>query len=192
MGNEFLDTSLLDKAIKFAVDAHKNQERREKGTPYVIHVLEAVAIAESLTKDQEILAAAALHDTVEDTDATFEQIEKEFGPRVRHYVDIETALIPDGKTEEETWRGRKQLAIDNIKKSDRDAQIVAMGDKLSNMRAIYRDYMDIGDALWNRFHEKRKSEHEWHYRGLLESFDKLTDTHAYAEFNHLLNKVFPK
>lgn len=190
MSNEYLDTSLLDKAIIFAVKAHANQERRAKQTPYVIHVLEAVAIAETLTKDQEILAAAALHDTVEDTDVKLKDIEREFGPRVRHYVDSETAFIPKGQTEAESWRARKQFSIDSIKNSDRDGQIVAMGDKLSNMRAIYRDYMDIGDELWNRFHENRKSEHEWHYRSLGESFDKLTDTYAYKEFHSLLNMVF--
>ena len=190
MGNQYLDTSLLDKAIIFAVNAHANQERRAKQTPYVIPVLEAVAIAETLTKDQEILAAAALHDTVEDTDVTLKDIEREFGPRVRKYVDMETAFIPKGQTEEESWRARKQFAIDSIKNSDRDGQIVAIGDKLSNMRAIYRDYMDIGDELWNRFHEKRRSEHEWHYRGLAASFDKLTDTHAYKEFSTLVDLVF--
>jgi len=192
MGNEYLDTSLLDKAIIFAVNAHKNQERRAKGTPYVVHVLEAVAIAETLTKDQEVMAAAALHDTVEDSNISPEEIEKEFGPRIRKYVEMETALIPEGKTEEETWRERKQLSIDNIKKGDKDAQIVAMGDKLSNMRAIHRDYLMIGDELWLRFHEHRKSEHEWHYRNLLASFDKLEGTAAYAEFLTLLNMVFPK
>ena len=186
MGNKYLDTRLVDKAIIFAVNAHQNTERRAKGTPYVIHVLEAVAIAETLTKDPELLAAAALHDTVEDTDVSAEDIEREFGPRVRALVDADTALVPDGQSEEETWHERKQSAMDCILNSDRDTQIVAMGDKLSNMRAIYRDYMDIGDELWNRFHEKRKSEHEWHYRGLAASFDKLTDTHAYEEFIFLL------
>ena len=105
---------------------------------------------------------------------------------------METALIPKGQTEAESWRARKQFSIDSIKNAGRDAQIVAMGDKLSNMRAIYRDYMDIGDELWNRFHETRKSEHEWHYRGLLASFDKLTDTRAYEEFESLINRVFTK
>lgn len=190
MGNSFLDTSLVDKALKFAVDAHHNQERRGKGTPYVLHVLEAVSIVETLTRDPELLAAAALHDTIEDTDVTAKDIEREFGKRVRALVETDTALVPEGKTEEETWKARKQEAMDSIKASDREAQIVALGDKLSNMRAIYRDYMDIGDELWNRFHEKRRSEHEWHYRGLAASFDKVEDTHAYKEFVHLINLVF--
>ena len=54
MGNQYLDTSLLDKAIIFAVKAHANQERRAKQTPYVIHVLEAVAIAETLLPVQAV------------------------------------------------------------------------------------------------------------------------------------------
>ena len=74
MGNKYLDTQFVDKAIKFAVDAHSNTERRGKGFPYVIHVLEAMEIVASITNDKELLAAAALHDTVEDTDTTIEEI----------------------------------------------------------------------------------------------------------------------
>ena len=82
MPNKPLDTELLDRAILFAVKAHAGTERRGKGFPYIVHPMEAVSIAATITSDQEILAAAALHDTVEDTDVTIEQIRSEFGDRV--------------------------------------------------------------------------------------------------------------
>ena len=62
-----MDTSILDKAIVFAVKAHQGAERKGKGYPYIVHPMEAVSIAATMTNDQELLAAAALHDTVEDT-----------------------------------------------------------------------------------------------------------------------------
>ena len=67
-----------------------------------------------------------------------------------------------------------------------------MGDKLSNMRAIWRDYQSKGDALWNIFHVKDKASHEWHYRGLADSLSELKDTFAYQEFVRLIDDVFRK
>jgi len=67
-----------------------------------------------------------------------------------------------------------------------------MGDKLSNMRAIARDYAQKGDALWKIFHTKDPREHEWHYRGLAASLKELEGTFAYQEFLELIDRVFKK
>ena len=75
MAKNKIDSTLLDRAITFAVKAHANTERNGKGYPYIVHPMEAVVIVATMTSDQELLAAAALHDTVEDTDARFEQPE---------------------------------------------------------------------------------------------------------------------
>ena len=201
MANKPLNTELLDRAIIFAVKAHAGTERRGKGYPYIVHPMEAVEIVSTMTKDQELLAAAALHDTVEDTDVTVEQIREEFGDRVAELVADETVEIPDQvgndviagsdrPSEEETWHARKQAAIDHLAKASHDAKIVALGDKLSNMRAIARDYAIQGDALWNIFHAKDPKDHEWHYRGLANSLKELEDTFAYQEFLKLINQVF--
>ncbi len=192
MPNKTLDTSLLDKAIIFAVNAHAGTERRGKGFPYIVHPMEAVEIVATITKDQELLAAAALHDTVEDTSVTIERIAEEFGERIAQLVASESDIIEEGKSEEETWHFRKKAAIDRLAAASKEAKIVALGDKLSNMRAIARDYSILGDALWNIFHVKEKSAHEWHYRGLVESLRDLQDTFAFKEFEALVNKVFSK
>ena len=190
MANAPLDTSLLDRAIMFAVRAHSGTERRGKGFPYIVHPMEAVSIAATITPDQEILAAAALHDTVEDTDVTVDQIRSEFGDRIASLVAAETDAVMEGKSENETWHERKQAAIDRLARVSRDAKIVAMGDKLSNMRAIARDYAMQGDALWNLFHVNDPKEHEWHYRGLADALRDLKDTFAFQEFETLINQVF--
>ena len=190
MANKYLNTELLDRAIVFAVKAHANTERRGKGYPYIVHPLEAVEIVATMTPDQELLAAAALHDTVEDTEVTVEQLKAEFGERVASLVADESDVMPEGMTEEASWHQRKQAAIDRLSKASHDAKMVALGDKLSNMRAIARDYDEIGDALWNRFHTNDPKEHEWHYRGLADALRELEDTMAYKEFESLINKVF--
>ena len=191
MANKPLDTTLLDRAIIFAVRAHAGTERRGKGFPYIVHPLEAVEIVATMTRDQEMLAAAALHDTVEDTDVTIEQIQAEFGDRVASFVAAESDEPHQSRDSIENWRARKQAAINRIARASHDAKIVALGDKLSNMRAIARDYAQQGDALWDLFHAKDPKDHEWHYRGLADALSELRDTFAYKEFENLINQVFP-
>jgi myo-inositol-1(or 4)-monophosphatase len=190
MANKPLDTSLLDRAIIFAVRAHAGTERRGKGFPYIVHPLEAVEIVATMTRDQELLAAAALHDTVEDTDVTIEQIRAEFGDRIASLVASESDTFEAGVSEEQSWYARKQAAIDRLARASHDAKIVALGDKLSNMRAIARDYARQGDALWSLFHAKDPKDHEWHYLGLAASLSELRDTFAYREFEQLIRQVF--
>lgn len=192
MANKHMDSSLLDRAIIFAVKAHANTERKGKGFPYIVHPLEAVEIVATMTNDQELLAAAALHDTVEDTSVTLEEIRREFGDRVAKLVEVESDVFLDGMSEEKSWHARKQDAIERLSSASRDAKIVALGDKLSNARAIYRDYVQIGDELWKIFHVKEKAEHEWHYRGLVRALRDLTGSFAYTEFCDLVNKIFKR
>lgn len=192
MANKPLDTALLDRAIVFALRAHAGTERRGKGFPYIVHPLEAVTIVATMTSDQELLAAAVLHDTVEDTDVTIDQIRAEFGDRIASLVAADSDMPVQDMNAEDSWYVRKQAAIDRIAASSHDAKIVAMGDKLSNMRAIARDYVMQGDALWNLFRVNNRKDHEWHYRGLAEALRELQDTFAYKEFEQLINQVFTK
>ena len=188
--NKPLDTTLLDRAIIFAVRAHAGTERRGKGFPYIVHPMEAVEIVATMTSDQELLAAAVLHDTVEDTDVTIEQIRAEFGERVASFVAVESDEPHQSRDSVENWRARKQAAIDRIARASHDAKMVALSDKLSNMRAIARDYATQGDQLWNLFHAKAPKDHEWHYRGMADALSELRNTFAYKEFENLINQVF--
>ena len=90
----------------------------------------------------------------------------------------------------DTWHDRKTFAINLLKGAERDVKVVAMGDKLSNMRAIARDYAAIGDEIWNLFNVKDKAEHAWHYHGLADALSDLSDTPAYQEFYALVKSVF--
>lgn len=192
MANKPLDTAFLDRAIIFAVKAHAGTERRGKGFPYIVHPMEAMEIVATMTPDQELLAAAALHDTVEDTSVTIKDIRAQFGDRVASLVQSESDVFIEGKSEEDSWHERKQAAMDRLAAASHEAKMVALGDKLSNMRAIARDYAMKGDALWQLFHAKDPKDHEWHYRGLAQSLKELADTFAYKEFVSLINQVFAK
>ena len=180
-----MDTSLFDKAAQFAIEAHRGTERRGKGFPFIIHPMEAATIVANITNDPEMLAAAILHDTVEDTEVTIEQIEELFGTRVARLVHTDTAKKGD------TWRARREVQIERFRQADRDSQIVALGDKLSNLRAIALDYKSLGDALWSRFHAPEGvKDIEWYYRGIADSLANLADTAPYQEFLNLLEETF--
>lgn len=189
MKEKSIDSSLLDRAILFAVRAHADTERKGKGFPYIVHPLEVMAIVATMTNDQELLAAAVLHDTIEDTDTTMEQLCAEFGPRVAKLVETETDqhFSADKAL---TWHQRKQESLNRLASASRDAMIVALGDKLSNMRGIAQDYAVLGDELWQRFNVKAKADHAWRFRQLAEVLKPLGETFAYQEFRKLVIQVF--
>ena len=187
-----MDTSILDKAIVFAVKAHQGVERKGKGFPYIVHPLESVSIVATMTNDQELLAAAVLHDTVEDTSVTLKDVEREFGKKVAELVEAESDIEFEGKSREQSWRLRKEEAIERLSAASNEVKIVALSDKLSNIRAIFRDYQIIGDKVWDLFCVKDKASHEWHFRGLARALASLKGTFAYTEFVETIDKVFGK
>lgn len=183
-----MDTSLLDKAIIFATNAHAGLERKGKNLPYIVHPLESLAIVASMTTDQEMLAAAVLHDVVEDTDTTVDQLMKEFGERVTMLVLADTNA-PSQKFD--TWNSKKEAAAKRLKSASLEAKMVAIGDKLSNLRTIYVDYLAIGDELWRRFKAPGgRSDIAWYYRLLAEALSDLAGTPPYEEYRRLLERVF--
>ena len=86
MAKNNLDTELVDRAIIYATYGHKNTRRKGNNIPYILHPLEAMGIVASITDDQELIAAAALHDLIEDTDITYDDIKNEFGKRIADIV----------------------------------------------------------------------------------------------------------
>lgn len=181
-----MNTDLFDKAAKFAIDAHHGAERKGKGYPYILHPMEAAGIVSSISNDPELLAAAILHDTVEDTDIPIEMIRQEFGDRVASLVCQETSPLPKGSP----WRDRKQAQADLIASSPLDSKVVAIGDKLSNLRTIVADYRMIGDQLWQRFKAPDgKVDILWYYSLLADALRELAGTQPYEEYLHLLEEL---
>ncbi|MCH5162826.1 MAG: bifunctional (p)ppGpp synthetase/guanosine-3',5'-bis(diphosphate) 3'-pyrophosphohydrolase [Clostridiales bacterium] len=181
---------MLDKAIIFATNAHSGAVRKGGKIPYIVHPMEAAVIAASMTDDVEVIAAAVLHDVVEDTEVTAEQLEREFGKKITALVCADSEDKREDRPAAETWEIRKRETLEYIPKADRDEQIIILADKLANIRSVYNDYTKIGDEIWNRFNVKDKSKHEWYYGGIAEKLDKVRDTNAYKEYVELLYKVF--
>lgn len=184
---------LVSEAIAFAAKAHDGMRRKTSQVPYILHPMEAAVIVGTMTEDQNLIAAAALHDVVEDTEITIEEIEEKFGKRVRELVQSETedkrTELPPGAT----WRIRKEESLAVLENTDDiGVLMVWLGDKLANMRSLYRDWKVEGDAMWQRFNQKDPMEQAWYYRTIVTLTQRLSDTSAWLEYKTLTELVFGK
>ena len=181
---------IFDEAIIFATKAHSGAFRKGTSIPYITHPIEAAAIVATMINNKNVLAAAVLHDTIEDTDATIDDIKEIFGEEVARLVATESENKRDNLPSDSTWKIRKQETLDHLKGATEEEKMITLGDKLSNIRAIYRDYSTIGDKLWERFNQKDKNQHAWYYKTIAERLSDLSDSFAYQEYVELVNKVF--
>ena len=182
---------LVSEAIAFAIQAHDGMRRKKGNAPYILHPLEAAVIVGTMTADQHLIAAAALHDVVEDAGVTLAQVEERFGKRVCELVAAETEDKRENLSPADTWRIRKEESLALLQSTeDMGVLMVWLGDKLANMRAIYRDWKFEGDAMWQRFNQKDVAEQAWYYRSILKLTERLSDTSAWLEYKTLTELVF--
>jgi len=176
---------LVARAIRFAAEAHAGQYRKGSHVPYITHPMEAALIMLQMGGSPEYVAAALLHDTVEDTSVTPEQIRAEFGEEVARLVSGETC------DKACTWEECKQAILDSIKAAPREEQLLTLSDKLANIRSMAYDYAQQGDELWSRF-KRGYDKQKWYYISLKDAFSALDDVEEYLEFTALVDSVFEK
>ena len=183
--------TLFEKAAEYAIRAHSGMTRKISRLPYVIHPFEVATIAATMTNDEELLAAALLHDTVEDTETSVKDLELNFGEKVTHYVLMETEdRIPD-VPRVESWQKRKEKSLGELEAcGDLNVKILWLSDKLSNMRSFLRVWRKEGDALWNRMNQRDVTKQAWYYRSIARLTSDLKDHDAWKEYNALVELIF--
>ena len=133
--NPDLDRDLLERAYRFASEAHADQQRRS-GEDFILHPLGVAQILAELRRSDQTIAAALVHDVVEDTDATIEQVREEFGDEVARLVEGVTKLTRI------RFQSREQAQAENYRKmivamaQDPDVILIKLADRLHNMRTI--------------------------------------------------------
>lgn len=180
----------LEKAAEFSARYHAGQTRKLGGAPYIVHLYETAAIASLMTQDDEILAAALLHDVLEDTAMDADTLRAEFGETAARIVRWCSEDKMRGRAPAETWQERKVAAIERMKGAPVEAKIVLLADKLSNIRSIAAQYAKDGDAVWAAFNNSDKLAHEWAYRSYAEALAELEDEFLYKEYVRLVDEVF--
>ena len=133
--NKFLNHDSLNKAFKFAIDAHKNQ-KRDEGVPYIIHPVAVAKILTDLKLDSATITTGLLHDTIEDTKVTYETVKKEFGEEVANLVDGVTKIsaLEDKASSDSKAENFRKLILATSK--DIRVLLVKLADRLHNMRTI--------------------------------------------------------
>lgn len=183
----------VTKAIEFAAKAHDGMIRKKDKTPYILHPLEAAVIVGTMTDDRDVISAAVLHDVVEDTDITIEEVEVEFGSRVRELVESETEDKRADLPPENTWRIRKEESLEELANcGDTDVLVLWLGDKLANMRSFYRIWKTEGDSMWQAFNQKDPLQQKWYYTTIAELTSSLKEFSAWQEYSELVKIVFGK
>ncbi len=183
--------SNFNHAIEFAVHVHSGFLRKGTGSPYIVHPMEVAAIVSTMTNDEDILSAAVLHDTVEDAGATVQEIYDFFGPRVAELVSSETENKRPELPKSETWITRKMETVEHLREcKDPGIKMIALADKLSNLRATYQQYCLIGDNVWNRFNMKDKALHQRYFEEVLQTMPEFQKYPVYKEYEWYLEHLF--
>lgn len=184
------------KAINFAFAKHAavinkdgtiGQRRKGSDLPYIVHPVEVWQILRNNGCSLTVQIAGVLHDTLEDTGTTPDEIEKLFGKEVVALVRNES----EDKTK--TWKERKQTTLDHLKESSIEVMQVCCADKLSNCNAQLYDFTQIGPALFDRFNKESTPELQgWYYKGIVEALKPLEGMKMYADLKDVVQKVYGK
>jgi len=153
--------------VSFATEHHGGQARKGTTIPYIVHPLNVCKHLLRYGAGDDLASAGVLHDVLEDTQATYSQVEELFGERVA--LLVYHAGEPDKSAD---WQTRKEHTVQAVRKSE-DLELLALkcADKLDNLSDIRFDFQMLGDDLWLRFNTPNGvSDQKWYYSTLSSTF----------------------
>lgn len=163
--SDMLHSPLLEQALRTAALAHRSQTRKATDIPYITHPCAvALALVRAGYQDDELLAAALLHDVVEDTDVTLADLQEQFSARVCELVAAMTEKKKDASGQTRPWRVRKEEKLASLRHAAPDVLALALADKLHNISTILFD-LETGNETWLRFNSSPR-EFLWYYRAV--------------------------
>ncbi|MDN5819413.1 MAG: HD domain-containing protein [bacterium] len=178
----------LDKAIRVAAWAHREQTRKSTDLPYIVHPFAVMTIAAKATDDEDVLIACLFHDIIEDVPEMYnrEQMEQEFGPQV--------VAIVDGVTKDDTikdWRQRSEAYLAHLRQASDGSVIVSASDKIHNLQSMLIDHETQGEKLWERFNAGPRDQ-LWWYESIAEVLDsRISGSVLAVELRRLIDKLRP-
>lgn len=161
---------IIFEAIEFAVHAHRGHIRKGTEIPYIFHPLNVGMRLLEFGCSEVVVVAGILHDTLEDTPTTFEDIRTRFGDEAANLVS--SVSEPD-KTD--TWENRKKHTLMSLETASKEVLLVALADKIDNIQSIRRALEWEGDEVWERFNRPKESQ-AWYYQSLVDVFRRRLTT----------------
>lgn len=180
-------TYRIEQAVRAASILHKDQLRRGSiPFPFVTHLIATAFTLIDYTTDEDVIVAALLHDTLEDTDYTVEELQEDFGGRVRDIV--ETLTEPQSNAENQiTWKERKLTYVRQLKKGSEEALLIAAADKIHNFRTTVEDYADAHERFFQDFGKNFDDRIEV-YQAIANVINSRLKNPIVAEFNHVFDQ----
>jgi (p)ppGpp synthase/HD superfamily hydrolase len=180
-------TQQFKEALDYALELHRNQQRKGSDTPYIAHLLAVASLVLEDGGDEEQAIAALLHDAPEDQGGrlTLDTIRVRFGDRVADIVDGCTDTY---ETPKPPWRQRKEDYLDHLQTASEEVCRVSLADKLHNARSILTDLLRSGDGVWERFNGG-KAGTLWYYHSLLQVFRSRSHSPLVAELGFVLERI---
>ena len=180
--------SMLLKAIEFATRAHTGQLRKASTEPYITHPLAVSRMLAEQGASRALIVAGMLHDTLEDTPVTLEEIRKHFGKEVAALV---AAVSEPDKSA--PWEQRKLHTLAVLETASQEVLMLTWADKLHNLTTIQQDYARLGEDVWERFSRPRAYQH-WYYYSIAQLLARRAETEplqrAVEEYLALVEAVF--
>ncbi len=174
----------IEQAIRAASILHKDQVRKGSAPlPYISHLVATAFIAADYTENEDVIIATLLHDTLEDTDYTADELEDDFGGVVRELVET----VTEPTRESSSWEDRKNTYIKQIKQGSEEAAIVAAADKIHNLRSIVEDYYDDHQRYIADFGGSLEKRIEI-YQKLSNVLNNKLKNGILSEFNHVFEE----
>ena len=191
-----MEGNLVTNAFDFAYRVHCQTFRKGSNSPYITHPLNVMIILLKNNASEELLAAALLHDVVEDEEVTFQELTEKFGTKVSFLVKAVSEpleLIEKTLNRTETWRTRKEHTLKSLQTANHEVKMLSCADKLANISDMLYDQVSIGEELWSRFNAPKENQ-QWYYDSLVEVFAQephsLSDLSCYQEFKAKVIELF--
>jgi len=179
--------SMIYEAITFATKMHEGQYRKKTDIPYIVHPFSAMySLKDCGIEDEEVLIATLLHDVIEDSGVTYDDINAKFEKQVANLV----SSVSENKAL--SWDERKLHTVEDLKSSSYETKLIILADKSNNLSTIVKDYNEIGDQLWNRFNRGYLYQ-RWYYTRLyflLKSDIQINSLSLFEKYEKLIIELF--
>jgi guanosine-3',5'-bis(diphosphate) 3'-pyrophosphohydrolase len=177
-----MDAPLLDRATWIAAAAHHDHVRKTDGAPYIVHLVGAAIKLARYGFPDKVLAAALVHDVLEDTPYPKDQLRRELGDGV---ADIVESLTED---KSKSWEERKAWAVQTVRTNSPEARAVSLADRIHNVEGLIAGYAQLGPAVWTKLNRGREQQLAY-FDQLLQAYRQTWQHPLVDEFESLLEQL---
>lgn len=179
---------MIQKAIEYAIKAHEGQCRKSTTIPYIVHPIEVGIILSRYGFEEEIVAAGILHDVLEDTEITLEDLKRDFGEMIAKLVwEVSEDEEVKGPS---TWEKRKTTMLEYLtKEASMEAKVISCADKISNLTSLKETLIKDGEETWKIFNSGYENQ-KWYYQNLIHALKPGCNHPIYEEFVRRVEEIF--